>query len=419
MKHLLFAAAAAALLAACVGGDGQAQTGQAQTSAARAGGAPAETRPPNAPSQKPAFAGQTRAPAVNSTVAYQASDYVTGISRPWGIAFLPNGALLITEKEGRLRVFENGRLSAPLAGVPAVDPAGQGGLLGLAVDPDYARNGFVYLAFSEPQPDGTNNTALARGRLVSSTAAPPRLEDTRIIWRQTPSIASRGHLGARVVFARDGTLFVTTGDRQINPSRPNAQKLDTTIGKVVRLTRDGAPAPGNPFAGRADARPEVFSLGHRNIQSAALNPRTGELWEVEHGTRGGDELNIVRAGRNYGWPDVAYGIEYQGARIGAGITQKPGTEQPIYYWDPVIAPSGMAFYEGDAFPAWKGSLFVGGLNQKRVSRLVLNGDRVVGEEWLFRELGEEIRDVVAGPDGALYLATDGETGRVIRIAPKR
>lgn len=239
-----------------------------------------------------------------------------------------------------------------------------------------------------------------------------------MIWRQEPAIASRGHFGGRVVFGRDGTLFVTTGDRMIESSRPNAQRLDTAIGKVVRITRDGQPAPGNPFAGRAGARPEVFSLGHRNIQSAAIHPRTGDLWEVEHGTRGGDELNIVRAGRNYGWPDVAYGIEYQGGQITGGLTQKAGTEQPIYYWDPVIAPSGMAFYEANAFPAWKGSLFVGGLNQKRVSRLALNGERVVGEEWLFRELGEEIRDVIVGPDGALYLATDGEQGRIIRIAPK-
>jgi aldose sugar dehydrogenase len=271
--------------------------------------------------------------------------------------------------------------------------------------------------FSEPR-EGGNSTSLARGRLVSSTAGPTRLEDVRVIWRQEPPFASQGHFGGRVVFARDGTLYVTTGDRMSTASRPNAQRLDSTIGKVVRITRDGQPAPGNPFAGRAGARPEIFSLGHRNIQAAAIHPRTGDLWEVEHGTRGGDELNIVRAGRNYGWPDVAYGIEYQGGAINAGVTQKAGTEQPIYYWDPVIAPSGMAFYEANAFPAWKGNLFVGGLNQKRVSRLVLNGERVVGEEWLFRELNEEIRDVVVGPDGAIYLATDAENGRVIRIAPK-
>lgn len=412
MTRLLLAAVSAVVLAACGGATLQAQP------KAQGSGAPAETRPPNAKGQAPAFPGQTRAPNVPGNVAYQASDYVTGLEQPWGLAFLPNGALLITEKAGRLRVFENGRLSPPVAGTPAVDTGGQGGLLGIAVDPDYAKNGFIYLAFAEAQGDGTNNTALARGRLISAAGAPPRLEGTQVIWRQQPSIRSGGHFGGRVVAARDGTLYVTTGDRMINASRPNAQRLDAAIGKVLRITRDGKPAPGNPFAGRADAKPEVFSLGHRNIQAAALHPRTGALWEVEHGTRGGDELNRVQAGKNYGWPDAAYGIEYQGGPINAGITQKAGTEQPVYSWDPVIAPSGMAFYEANAFPAWKGSLFVGGLATKRVSRLTLNGDKVTGEEWLFGELGERIRDVVVGPDGALYLATDNDRGRVIRIGPK-
>lgn len=408
MKTPLIATAAAVLLAACGGGDGQAQPKAA----------PEETRPAHGVGQAPAFPGQTRAPAARSNVAYQVSDYVTGLEKPWGLAFLPDGALLITEKAGRLRLFKDGKLSAPVAGAPAVDTTGQGGLLGLAVDPDFARNGYVYMSFSEAQDGGRNNTAVARGRLVTAAGQPPRLEGTTVIWRQTPAIASRGHFGSRLVFARDGTLFVTTGDRQINESRPNAQRLDGAIGKVVRINADGSAPKDNPFVGRQGALPEVFSLGHRNIQAAALNPRTGELWEVEHGTKGGDELNIVRAGRNYGWPDVAYGVEYAGGPITGGITQKPGTEQPIYYWDPVIAASGMAFYEADLFPAWKGSLFVGGLGEKRVSRLTLDGDRVTGEEWLFRELGERIRDVIVGPDGALYLATDNAEGRVLRVAPK-
>ncbi|MFN3585144.1 PQQ-dependent sugar dehydrogenase [Phenylobacterium sp.] len=410
MKTPLIATAAAVLVAACGGAEGQAQP--------KAPAAPEETRPPNAAAQTSAFPGQTRAPAVKSNVAYRVADYITGVEKPWALAFLPDGGLLITEKAGRLRLFKDGKLSDPIAGVPAVDASGQGGLLGLAVDPDFARNGYVYMSFSEAQDGGRNNTAVARGRLVTATGQPPRLEGATTIWRQTPAIASRGHFGSRLVFARDGTLFVTTGDRQINESRPNAQRLDGTIGKVVRITRDGAAPKDNPFVGRADARPEIFSLGHRNIQSAALNPRTGELWEVEHGTKGGDELNIVRAGRNYGWPDVAYGVEYAGGPITGGITQMAGTEQPAYYWDPVIAPSGMAFYEADLFPAWKGSLFVGGLGSKRVSRLTLDGDRVTGEEWLFGELGERIRDVIVGPDGALYLATDNADGRVLRIAPR-
>lgn len=414
MKTLMMAAAAAALLAACGGADGQAQP------ATKAGGdAPVETKAANAPDQQPAFAGQTRAPEVKANVAYEVSDYVTGLQKPWGLAFLPNGALLVSEKAGRLRLFADGRLSDPLAGVPQVDANGQGGLLGLAVDPDFARNGLVYMAFSERQADGRNNTAVARGRLVTAAGQPPRLEGTTVIWRQTPSIASRGHFGSRLVFARDGTLYVTTGDRQINESRPNAQRLDTTIGKVVRINADGSVPKDNPFVGREGVRPEIYSSGHRNIQAAALHPQTGELWEVEHGTRGGDELNIVRPGKNYGWPDVAYGIEYGGGAITGGITRKEGIEQPIYYWDPVIAPSGMAFYTHDAAPAWKGSLFVGGLGPKYLARLTLDGDRVVGEERLLTEVGERLRDVVVGPDGALYVATDNEDGRVLKVTPKR
>lgn len=413
MKTLMMAAAAAALLAACGGADGQAQPAQ------KAAAAPVETKAANAPDQQPAFAGQTRAPEVKANVAYEVSDYVTGLQKPWGLAFLPDGALLVSEKAGRLRLFADGRLSDPLAGVPQVDANGQGGLLGLAVDPDFARNGLVYMAFSERQADGRNNTAVARGRLVTAAGQPPRLEGTEVIWRQTPSIASRGHFGSRLVFARDGTLYVTTGDRQINESRPNAQRLDTTIGKVVRINADGSVPKDNPFVGRESVRPEIYSSGHRNIQAAALHPQTGELWEVEHGTRGGDELNIVRPGKNYGWPDVAYGIEYGGGAITGGITRKEGIEQPIYYWDPVIAPSGMAFYTHDAAPAWKGSLFVGGLGPKYLARLTLDADRVVGEERLLTEVGERLRDVVVGPDGALYVATDNEDGRVLKVTPKR
>lgn len=418
-KTLMFAASAALLLAACGGEDGVAQTQAAETSAGPTGGAPVQTGPANAPNQKPSFAGQTRAPEAKANVAYEVSDYVTGLAKPWGLAFLPNGALLISEKAGRLRLFEGGKLSDPIAGVPAVDTNGQGGLLGLAVDPNYARNGTVYMAFSEKQADGKNNTAVARGRLVSSTGQPPRLEDVRVIWRQVPSIASRGHFGSRLVFARDGTLYVTTGDRMINESRPNAQRLDTAIGKIVRINADGSPPKDNPFVGKANARPDVYALGIRNSQAAALHPRTGELWEIEHGTKGGDELNIIRKGKNYGWPDVAYGVEYSGATITGGLTQKAGTEQPIYYWDPVIAPSGMAFYTHDAAPAWKGSLFVGGLADKRLTRLTLDGDKVVGEERLLAEVNERIRDVVVGPDGALYVATDADNGRVLKVTPKR
>ncbi|WP_374470978.1 PQQ-dependent sugar dehydrogenase [Phenylobacterium sp.] len=417
MQKLFVTAAAAVLLAACGGTDGNAQT-KAPAAKAPAGGAPVDTKPANAPNQSPAFAGQTRAPEVKSNAAYQVTDHVTGLVKPWGLAFLPNGALLISEKPGRLRVFENGKLSEAVAGLPQVDTRNQGGLLGLAVDPNYARNGLVYWSYAEGQPDGKTNTAVARGRLVSAAGQPPRLENVQVIWRQKPSWESTMHYGSRLVFARDGTLYVTTGERSVESGRMQARNLQMGLGKIIRINADGSIPKDNPFVGRSDAQPEIFASGIRNSQAAALNPRTGELWEIEHGTKGGDELNIIRKGKDYGWPTAAYGIEYRGGPITGGQTQAPGTEQPVYYWDPVIAPSGMAFYQANLFPAWKGSLFVGGLADKRLTRLVLDGDRVVGEERLLAEVGERLRDVIVGPDGALYIATDADNGRVLRVAPR-
>lgn len=413
MKTLLTAAAAAALLAACGGQPGQAQTSGVST------GAPVETKPAQGKGQQPAFAGQTRAPEVKANVAYEVSDYVTGLSKPWGLAFLPDGGLLITEKQpARLRHFKDGSLSEPITGLPAIDARDQGGLLGIALDPKFAETGLVYLAYAEPKGDGTNHAAVARGKLIVGAGA-PRLEGVQVIWRQTPSIASTKHYGGRLVFARDGTLFITGGERSITEGRMQAQRMDGTLGKVVRINADGSIPKDNPFVGQAGAKPEIWSIGHRNILGAALHPKTGELWEVEHGARGGDELNIVRKGKDYGWPTIAYGVEYAGGPITGGITQKAGMEQPIYYWDPVIAPGAMAFYEADAAPAWKGSLFVTGLGPKYLARLTLDGDKVVGEERLLSEVGERLRDIVVGPDGALYITTDSDKGRVIRVAPKR
>ena len=412
MRRLFTAASAAVLLAACGGSEGEArQQGEARPPAGP--GAPLETQPANAPDQKPAFAGQTRAPEMKANVAYQVSTYAEGLDHPWGLAFLPDGRLLITERPGRLRIVGlDGALSAAVSGVPAVDARDQGGLLGLAVDPKFAENGLVYLAYAEPR-QGGNGTAVARGKLVGNA-----LTEVKVIFRMQPTLDSTKHFGGRLVFDRDGHLYVALGERSILEGRRQAQDLSSDFGKVVKITTDGAPAPGNPFAGRQGARPEVFSYGHRNILSAALHPETGELWEVEHGARGGDELNIVRAGKDYGWPTITYGLEYSGQKIGEGITQKAGMEQPIYYWDPVIAPAGMAFYTADAFPAWKGSLLIGALRGRHVARLTLDGEKVVGEERLFTELGERIRDVIVGPDGALYLATDNTQGRVLKVAPK-
>lgn len=380
----------------------------------------ADPRAANGRDQTPAFPGQTDAPEQRLGVAFDVVTVAEGLEVPWAVAFLPNGRLLVTERPGRLRVVgTDGSISPPVAGLPAVDARGQGGLLDVAIDPDYATNHLVYWSFSEPQDGGTNNTAVARGRFVDG--AQPRLEDVQVIYHQVPAMPSRGHFGSRLVFGRDGTLFVTQGDRQVGAGRAQVQDMSGLIGKVVRINRDGSVPADNPFVGRDGVRPEIWSLGHRNAQAAALHPTTGELWEVEHGTRGGDELNIARKGRNYGWPDVAYGIEYQGTPITGGITQKEGTEQPAYYWDPVIGPSGMAFYTADLFPAWKGSLFVGGHATYDLVRLSLDGDRVTGEERLLREIEPRarVRDVRQGPDGALYVLADSTHGRLLKLVPRR
>jgi glucose/arabinose dehydrogenase len=346
-----------------------------------------------------------------------------GLVHPWALAFLPDGSMLVTERPGRLRlVTPDGTVSAPIGGVPEVDARGQGGLLDVVLDPRFAANQLIYWSYAEPQADGTNNTAAARGRFVDGAA--PRVENVQVIFHQRPSMNSRQHFGSRLVFARDGTLFITMGDRSITPGRMQAQNLDVLIGKIARINADGTIPRDNPFVGREGAMPEIWSIGHRNIQSAALHPTTGELWEVEHGTRGGDELNVARKGKDYGWPTIAYGIEYNGGTITGGITAKEGMEQPVYYWDPVIAPSGMMFYTGSAFPAWRGNLFIGGMTQRdptNLTRLELDGDKVTGEERLLTDMQprERIRDVRQGPDGAIYFVTDNPKGRVLKLAPKK
>lgn len=383
--------------------------------------APLHAEPPNAPSQAPAFAGQARAPEQPSGVAFEVSTVAGGLDEPWGFAFLPTGEMLVTERVGRLRIVSAaGELSEPLAGVPDVDDRNQGGLLDVALDPDFANNAWVYLSYSEPRSRGSNSTSVVRGRLTRGGA--PGLEAVERIYRQEPAVKATGHFGSRLVFAPDGMLFVTQGDRQTEEGRRLVQRDDTLVGKIVRIRPDGTVPPDNPFVGRQGHRPETWSTGHRNVQAAAIHPATGELWEAEHGTRGGDELNIARQGRNYGWPVIAYGIEYGGAPITAGITAKEGLEQPVYYWDPNIAPSGMLFYTGDLFPAWKGSLFIGGLASTTLVRLALEGERVVGEERLLRDLApapERIRDVEQGPEGAIYLLTDNTRGRILKLVPRQ
>jgi glucose/arabinose dehydrogenase len=358
--------------------------------------------------------GQAQAPRSPTPTPVKAAVRVEtvarGLEHPWALAFLPDGRMLVTERPGRLRIVgRDGRVSEPLAGVPEVQARGQGGLLDVALDPRFADNRLVYLSYAEPGADGTAGTAVARGRLGQG-----RLEDVRVIYQQQPKVRSSLHFGSRLVFARDGTLFVTQGDR--GAYRDGAQDLSVGMGKIVRIKPDGSVPRDNPFVGRAGARPEIWSYGHRNVQGAALDPRTGQLSTVEHGARGGDELNRPEAGKNYGWPVITYGIDYSGARIGEG-TAKPGMEQPIYYWDPVIAPSGMTFYTGDAFPDWKGSLFIGSLDPGLLVRLTLKDGRVAREERYLADLGERIRDVRQGPNGLLYLLTDSGDGRILRVLP--
>lgn len=332
-----------------------------------------------------------------------------GLEHPWGLAFLPDGRMLVTERPGRLRSVEpDGRVSEPLAGVPEVFAQGQGGLLDVALSPGFAQDGLIYLSFSEPG-EGGAGTAVARGRLGAGG-----LEGTQVIWRQQPKVSGPNHWGSRLVFHPDGTLFVTLGDRFAY--RERAQDLSVTLGKVVRINPDGSVPQDNPFIGRDGVPPEIWSYGHRNVQSAALDPQAGQLWTVEHGARGGDELNHPEAGKNYGWPVITYGIDYSGAKIGEG-TAKAGMEQPVYYWDPVIAPSGMTFYTGDVFPDWKGSVFIGSLQPGLLVRLTLEDGKVAQEERYLGDLRERIRDVRQGPDGLLYLLTDSPDGRILRVMP--
>jgi glucose/arabinose dehydrogenase len=343
----------------------------------------------------------TRLPGRQVTVAQ-------GLEHPWGLAFLPDGRMLVTERPGRLRlVTPRGELSEPLTGVPPVRAGGQGGLLDVALSPTFAQDRLVYLAFSEPG-DGGAGTAVARGRLGERG-----LDGTQTIWRQQPKASGSRHWGSRLVFRPDGTLFVTLGDRG---SPDHAQDLATTIGKIVRINPDGTIPRDNPFVGRDGARPEIWSYGHRNAQGATLDAR-GQLWTVEHGARGGDELNTPQASRNYGWPVITYGVDYSGATIGVG-TARPGMEQPLYYWDPVIAPSGATFYTGSAFADWRGDLLVGSLSPGGLVRLRLADGRVTHESHYVIDPGERVRDVRQGPDERIYLLIDSSRGRIVRLEPR-
>jgi glucose/arabinose dehydrogenase len=335
-----------------------------------------------------------------------------GLGNPWSLAFLPDGRMLVTERPGRLRIVSaEGKISEPIKNMPRIAARGQGGLLDVALDPNLARNNLVYLSFAEDRGDGRAGTSVLRARLDEAGMT---LTDSQVIFRQEPAYTGGNHFGSRLVFDRSGNLFVTLGERF--DLRDQAQNPANLLGKIAHIRPEGGPAPDNPFLNRAGTRPEIWSIGHRNVQGAALHPATGELWTAEHGARGGDEINIPRKGKNYGWPVITYGVDYSGVKIGEG-TKKAGMEQPIYYWDPSIAPSGMAFYTGDKFPAWRGSILVGALAGQLLSRLETSGDKITGEERMLHQLGERIRDVRQGPDGYVYLLTDSRQGRILRIRP--
>jgi len=417
MRMIVLAASTSLLvLAAACGANGESAKAPDQMA-----GQPLETRPANNPDQTPAFPGQTRAPGVTTEQALTHTVVASGLVHPWGLALMPDGRWLVTEKPGRLRIVTaQGQISEPVQGLPTVDARGQGGLLDVVTGPDFAQDRMIYWSYAEPRPNagngGGNATSVARGRLSDDGA---RVENVQVIFRALPVYDGDKHFGSSLAFAPDGKLFITLGERSDRPMRAQAQDLGSHMGKTIRINADGSVPQDNPFVGREGALPEIWSLGHRNVQGIAVQPGTGAIWTIEHGTRGGDEVNLDKPGLNYGWPDAAYGVEYAGGAITGGNTRTPGTEQPVYYWDPVIAPGGATFYQGEMFPGWDGDLLVAGLKEKHIARLVIENDRVVGEERLLTDLGERIRDVAVGPDGAVWAITDQDDGKLVRLSVAR
>lgn len=418
MSHFLFRIfCGVAVLASCNNGQPNKGTGSDSTGTnAVAGidtaGAPVETKPPNT-DYKPAFAGQTRIKGVTTQTPYEGKVLTSDLSNPWGIVQLPDGRFLITEKKGTMAIVTaEGAISSRVENLPAVDSRGQGGLLGLILDPKFETSRMVYWVFSEKKPGG-NLTAVAKGKL---SADGKKMENVKVIYEAPPIYDGTLHYGGRILFDKSGYLMVSTGERSDKETRPQAQDLKSGLGKIMRITTDGKPAPGNPFANDSKALPEIYSYGHRNVQGLAWHPVTGDLWENEFGPRGGDEINRIEPGKNYGWPTITYGIEYAGPKVGEGIQQKDGLEQPVYYWDPVLSPSGMTFYSGDQIPEWKNNLFIGGLSSSHIARLVIENNKVVGEERILAKERERFRDITMGKDGALYAVTDG--GKLYRIGAK-
>ena len=368
-----------------------------------------ETSDKNSPEYQPAFAGQTRIQGIKTTTPYQVEVINSDLQKPWGIINLPDGRFLITSKTGYLNILSSdGKATSKVEGLPKVDDKGQGGLLDVALDPDFANNKMIFWSFSEPVPGG-NHTAVAKGKL---SADEKTIENPTVIFRATPTYDGDKHYGSRLEFDKDGYLFVSTGERSDLETRPYAQKQDSYLGKILKITKDGKPAPGNPNL--AGWKPEIYSTGHRNPQGMAIDEK-GQIWDAEMGPRGGDEINLIQPGKNYGWGDVTYGIEYSGKKINNATTQKTGTEQPVYYWDPSISMSGITFYTGN-ISEWKNNLFLGCLSGEKIIRLVIKDNKVMGEEWLLEDKEDRIRDVLNGNDGNLYAVSD--SGKLYKISKK-
>jgi len=375
-------------------------------------GAPVETNSPNA-NYKPAYPGQTRAPGVKTTTPVNITVLSSSLDHPWAICNLPNGKFLITEKTGVMKILTaDGKPDKTLSGLPTVVSSGQGGLLDVNIDPQFSTNRMIYWDYAEQSNDGPL-LAIAKGRLSDDET---KIQQVAVIYRATPGYKGTLQYGSRIVFDKAGNLLVSTGERAAPEIRVQAQYLNSALGKILHLTKDGKAVPNGPFSSKADAKSEVYAYGLRNPNGLAWNPQTGELWESEFGPRGGDEINIIRPGKNYGWPLVTYGIEYTGEKVGEGIQQKEGVEQPVYYWDPVISPAGIAFYNSDFIPEWKGNLFVSSLSGTHIARLVINDNKVIGEERLLKDQGERFRAMTMGVDGALYAITDG--GKLYKVSKK-
>jgi glucose/arabinose dehydrogenase len=373
---------------------------------------PVETKKANS-DYAPAFPGQTRVKGVKTTTPYKIEKIAENIGKPWAITLLPDSRWIVTDKSGFMTIYSaGGKLLKKVTGFPAVDDGGQGGLLDVAPDPAFSKNRTLYWSFSEPQGDGTNLTAVAKGQLSADETT---ISNPRVIFRATPALKSRAHFGSRILFDKHGDMFVSAGERSILEGRRQAQLLSAGLGKIFHITKEGKPVASNPFVKNKDAMPEIYTYGNRNPQSLAFHPVTGDLWEAEFGPRGGDELNLIKPGRNYGWPVITYAIEYSGSKVGDGIQQKAGMEQPVYYWDPVISPSGMIFYAGNAIPEWKNNLFIGGLSSTHICRLVIQNNKVVGEERIMEDKKERVRDL-SYANNMLYAVT--ESGNMYRISKK-